>query len=816
MNIAVYVRVSTQRQAQTPTIEQQLDSLRTYHEAQGWPWQEEHIFRDDGYSGAKLRRPGLDRLREQVGRAGFDRVIITAPDRLARNSVHQMLLIEEFERGGCQVEFVDRPMSHDPHDQLLLHIRGAVSEYERSLIAERMRRGRRQKYLAGGLLPWTRAPDGYRVDPARPRDPVGVRLEPAEAAVVGELFSSYLQEGKSLKGQTQRLTSLGIPSPAGKTRWNQATVRGMLTNPVYTGTVSIGRSRPTEARGRHSALVPIGRGRGGHTQTGQQEWTAVTQVPAVISQEQFDLVQTKLSHNQQFARRNNTTYPYLLRAMVSCGTCRLGCIGRSSRGGYAYYVCVGRSHGTISHRDEKCSARSIPVDQLDELVWQDVCEMLTHPDKIADALYRAQGGQWLPQELQARRENLRQARVSLEQQMERLTDASLANVLQLEEYKRRKLELEQRLSVIAEQKRQLEANVGHHDQLTGMVQSIEAFCQRVQLGLTEATFEQKRQLIELLVDRVVVTGEEVEIRYVIPTSSKGETMRFCHLRLDYFNGPMGAYQLQKPLSRSLGRSEAGDAIDHFAASFAFFLHGACELKNLGNASPLSAEKLVQFGTRHQLAFFQPPMPFVQALSCAPILAIGRRLGEKEAQILMQRGLVLFGNQDEIPLPSGHGEAKSMLGMQRISGENSPFDPLGGEKFGHDAQLIFLFAGHLLFEEHARSDFVKRKLVHFPLVGGQVPQGSSQRFAIQCQVLMPLPRRISHQPTGFLLAALAGFCSRQHVCKHLIELLTIQHAQHIAVGRGTGKGGTGPRQELLEVVASMAYPLRDGSERGHSS
>lgn len=153
MNIAVYVRISTQRQAQAQTIEQQLDSLRTYYQTQGWPWQEEHIFRDNGYSGAKLHRPGLDQLREQVGRATFDRVVMTAPDRLARNYVHQMLLIEEFERGGCQVDFVDRPMSHDPHDQLLLQIRGAVSEYERSLIAERMRRGRRQKYQAGGLLP---------------------------------------------------------------------------------------------------------------------------------------------------------------------------------------------------------------------------------------------------------------------------------------------------------------------------------------------------------------------------------------------------------------------------------------------------------------------------------------------------------------------------------------------------------------------------------------------------------------------------------------------------------------------------------------
>jgi site-specific DNA recombinase len=86
--------------------------------------------------------------------------LITAPDRLARKYVHQMLLLEELERAGCRVEFVDRPMSQDPHDQLLLHIRGAVAEYERTLIADRMRRGRQQKFRAGTLLPWSRPPYG--------------------------------------------------------------------------------------------------------------------------------------------------------------------------------------------------------------------------------------------------------------------------------------------------------------------------------------------------------------------------------------------------------------------------------------------------------------------------------------------------------------------------------------------------------------------------------------------------------------------------------------------------------------------------------
>ncbi len=181
-----------------------------------------------------MRRPGLDRLRDQVRTAAFDRVLVTAPDRLGRNYVHQMLLMEEFERCGCQIEFLDQPISRTPHDQLLVQIRGAVAEYERSLIAERMRRGRQQKYRAGLLVPWTRPPYGYRVDPARPRDPAGVRVEPAEAAVVAELFHRYQQGQQSLVGLTKELMRQQIPTPRGKRRWNQATVRGILCNPVYT------------------------------------------------------------------------------------------------------------------------------------------------------------------------------------------------------------------------------------------------------------------------------------------------------------------------------------------------------------------------------------------------------------------------------------------------------------------------------------------------------------------------------------------------------------------------------------------------------
>ena len=149
MRVAVYARVSTTRQAQAQTIEQQLDRLREAVAGRGWELADQHVYRDDGYSGASLGRPGLDRLRDHAALADLDLVLVTAPDRLARNYVHQVLLIDELARRGCRVEFLDRPMSSDPHDQLLLQIRGAVAEYERTLIAERMRRGRQAKLRAG-------------------------------------------------------------------------------------------------------------------------------------------------------------------------------------------------------------------------------------------------------------------------------------------------------------------------------------------------------------------------------------------------------------------------------------------------------------------------------------------------------------------------------------------------------------------------------------------------------------------------------------------------------------------------------------------
>ena len=265
----------------------------------------------------------------------------------------------------------------------------------------------------------------------------------------------------------------------------------------------------------------------------REDWIAVAPVPAVITQEQFDRVQDRLARNQQFARRNNTAHAYLLRALVSCGVCGLSCSGHCPSPGYCYYRCRGKLAAVYSHRDTICPSRHIPAAQLDALVWDDLCQVLTHPETIRLALERAHGGHWLPQELQARCETLRRGQAGLHRQVERLTEAYLAGVVGLGEYQRRRRDLEQRGHALAGQERQLGAQVDRQAELARLGLSMEEFCRRVSQGLKQASWEQKRQLIEWLVARVVVTDGEVEIRYVIPTSPAGEADHFCHLRSDY-------------------------------------------------------------------------------------------------------------------------------------------------------------------------------------------------------------------------------------------------------------------------------------------
>ncbi len=283
-----------------------------------------------------------------------------------------------------------------------------------------------------------------------------------------------------------------------------------------------------------SANSPIAGGR----DTGWASWRYPiwsrwpTAVPPAAWPDAAAYDEAKLDANQQTAARN-TRHEYLLRALISCGACRLTCGVRQTPAGYRYYQCRGRTDPLRVAQGKRCTARYIPAGQLDELVWADLCALVTDPAQVARALARAQGGAWLPQELHARQTAIRQALGQLDRQQQRLLDAYLAEIIGLAEFQRKRDELDRRRAALAAQQRQLDAAAAQRLELQAVADGIEAFCQAIHAGLATATFEQRRQLAELLIDRVIVTDGQVEIRCVLPTSPDGPHRPFCQLRKDH-------------------------------------------------------------------------------------------------------------------------------------------------------------------------------------------------------------------------------------------------------------------------------------------
>src|SRR6267142_5472765 len=375
------------------------------------------------------------------------------------------------------------------------------------------------------------------MDPERPRAPQRLRLEPVKAAVITQRLAWYTdpQTPATLYGVAKRLTDDQIPTPRGGPRWHVASVRGLLRAPVYTGTAYSERTRPVPARLRRSALRPVGPG-ASHRPAPPAEWIAIP-VPAIVRPETCAAAQARLSRTTHMARRHTTTPDDWLRGLVRCGPCQLAGLGRPLPPGDHDDLCRGRTDALRAARGERCPARDTPARALDEWGWQDRCRILTEPALITPALARAHGGAWLPQALQARRKTLREALTQLERQQARLLEVSLAESIGRDAFERTRQEVMRTQDGLTQPLRQLEAQAQPQVDIAALAHGLEALCRRLQPTLDQLTCAQRRPLVERLIDHVLVTHDQVEMRYVVPTGPQGETTPFCHVRLDYLDRP---------------------------------------------------------------------------------------------------------------------------------------------------------------------------------------------------------------------------------------------------------------------------------------
>ncbi|HEX9723642.1 MAG TPA: recombinase family protein, partial [Vicinamibacteria bacterium] len=465
-------------------------------------------------SGSYLERPALDRLRDLAKARAIDSVYIHSPDRLARRYAHQFLLMEELERYGCEVVFLEQTPSKDPNSQLLTQIQGAIAEYERAQIVERARRGKLYHSRQGAIVS-CRAPYGYsyvRYDGER-----GCwEVNEDEASVVRELFRWMSEEAISVRKLTKRLNASPY-KPRGRGPWTPSTVQNILTNEAYYGISYYNRHRSIESVRTDR---PFGKK---HTRKKQwrprEEWIPIP-VPAILDKETFDRVQEQLKKNKAFSRRNlHHDDRYLLRCLLRCGVCGLS-VSAGSTSRYGYYRCSGKDALHVG-RVEPCPSTPVHADDLDTAVWEAIESLLRSPELMTKAWQhqRENGGLLTPDIIEAELQQLHDQTVDAERQIRRLVDGYQKGALRPDELSERRAQLEEKIAHCTEHRRRLEAQRPKWKEWKTVSNNLSSFCERVVAGLPKLNFQEKQKLLRTIIDRVVVTAGQLTIKLAIPLST---------------------------------------------------------------------------------------------------------------------------------------------------------------------------------------------------------------------------------------------------------------------------------------------------------
>jgi site-specific DNA recombinase len=517
---AIYARVSSEQQAEAATIASQVAALEERVTQDGLALEPQTRFLDEGYSGATLIRPALERLRDLAATGAIDRLYVHNPDRLARKYAYQVLLLDEFSRCGVEVIFLNHRVGQTPEEDLLLQVQGMVAEYERAKILERSRRGKLHAARQGSVNVLSGAPYGYRYIRCWEGDgEARYEIVMEEAQVIREMFEWVGRDGLSIGEVCRRLKRQGVPSPKGKSYWDRTTVWGHLKNPAYRGTAIFGktrsgpkrphlraqRGRPEQSRRAYSVYdVP------------EDEGIRIV-VPAIVGEELFAAVGERLQENRKRNRQSRRGAKYLLQGLLVCARCGYAFYGKpvSLKGGkgkrrdYAYYRCVG-SDAYRFGGERICHNKQVRTDLLEEAVWQDVCSLLQNPRRIEREYQRrlkrdARGSQ-IDERLPSRIQKIQCG-------IARLVDAYEEGLLEKSEFEPRLRRSRDRLTKLEAEAKKQEENETQRTELRLVIGRLQEFAERIQSGLHDADWLTRREILRALVKRVEVDEAHVRVIY---------------------------------------------------------------------------------------------------------------------------------------------------------------------------------------------------------------------------------------------------------------------------------------------------------------
>lgn len=494
--IGILARVSTEEQARTGySIDNQ---IREGIKKAGTSDVKKYI--DDGYSGEFLERPGLTQLRKDVKEGIITTVICLDPDRLARKLMLQLIITDELEKNGAELVFVSTEFAKTPEGQLFYSMRGAISEFEKAKINERMSSGRREKARKGKVVKNTFT-YGYDYD----KENSEYVINEDEARVVQlifELFTKPNQIAKGMNGIARYLTDNLIPTKRGAEVWHRNVVRQILMKEAYTGRMPQNRWNTEGMLGNKYRAAEH---KVSMTVRPKEEWIYVD-VPQIISPEKFEHAQRLIGESRR-RHTKESMHQYLLSGLLRCTNCGNTMTGRNSKNWGKYVYEYTDKKNSVGAKEKGCGRR-IACAKIDELVWDTILNWLNNPEEIAATMEETQVS-YMDNEIER-----------VEQDIEK-TKAARKRVIKLfssdlgigeEEIRDELRELSDREDALSKRLTELRSKQEDEQRFESsrnlMSETLEYY---LDLNPDELTFEDKQNIIRMVAKEILVGEDEVQI-----------------------------------------------------------------------------------------------------------------------------------------------------------------------------------------------------------------------------------------------------------------------------------------------------------------